>query len=70
MKKKKNSLKEVQHFLYFYEKKEKQLLGDSLKLTTKQKKKKKKNSWNSINKNDTSLWMVSWNFFVKRVINK
>ena len=54
-KKKKATLQEVQHFLYFNEKKRKQLMGDFLKLTTKQP---KKISRNSINTNDTSLWMV------------
>ena len=39
-KKKKATLQEVQHFLYFNEKKRKQLMGDFLKLTTKQPKKK------------------------------
>ena len=55
IKKKKATLQEVQHFLYFNEKKRKQLMGDFLKITTKQPKKKSKNS---INTNDTSRWMV------------
>ena len=40
-KRRKATLQEVQHFLYFNEKKRKQLMGDFLKLTTKQPKKKK-----------------------------